>query len=299
MKIWLNKHFGFSKGEFNGLLLLIIIIIVLKTIPLVYKYTKPIEKDNANLLAQLQQIELVNKPDFRYKNDKSLDQKASGVAERFPFDPNTLDLEGWQRLGLSAKQAGSILNYVAKGGKFYKATDLKRMYTISPAMYERLLPYVAIEDMAPINVKKDIPFEKKEYVKKEALVVDINTADSAKLDEIKGIGPAFAKRIVKYRDRLGGFYKKEQLMEVYGLDSVKYNEIKSQISLSPNSLKTINVNTAEFNDLKTNPYLSYKQINALIQYRKQHGKFTSIADLKKVIILPEETIQKIKPYLAF
>ncbi|WP_316824973.1 helix-hairpin-helix domain-containing protein [Pedobacter miscanthi] len=88
-------------------------------------------------------------------------------------------------------------------------------------------------------------------------------------------------------------------MEVYGLDSVKYAEIKDQVSISNAPLKTINVNTAVFDDLKRNPYLSYKQINAIIQYRKQHGNYSGIADLKKIAILNQQTIDKIAPYISF
>ncbi|RZJ80960.1 MAG: hypothetical protein EOO20_25560, partial [Chryseobacterium sp.] len=127
----------------------------------------------------------------------------------------------------------------------------------------------------------------------------INTADSAQLDEIKGIGGTFAKRILKYRERLGGFYKKEQLMEVYGLDSAKYDEIRDQITLSRIALRIVNINTAQFNDLKSNPYLSYKQINAIIQYRKQHGNYNNPSDLKKIVILNQKIIDQITPYISF
>ncbi len=297
MRIWLNKHFGFSKGEFNGLLLLIIIIILLKSFPLVYNYFKPLENDDANLLASIQAIEVSDQQRFTYTKDY-VESSSEKVSHRlFKFDPNKIDVEDWQTLGLSAKQAQSIVNYRNKGGKFFKAEDLQRMYTISPEMYKKLLPYVEIE--AQSFTKKDFQFEKKEYVKKALVVVDVNRADSTALDQIKGIGPAFALRILKYRERLGGFYKKEQLMEVYGLDSAKYAEVKDQVSINPSLIRTINVNTADFNALKASPYLSYKQINAIIQYRKQHGNYANVDDLRKVMILNQQVIDKIAPYLTF
>ncbi|QNN43224.1 ComEA family DNA-binding protein [Pedobacter roseus] len=299
MRIWLNKYFGFSKGEFNGLLLLILIIVVLKAIPIIYGYTRPIEKDDPSLLTQIQKITVADEKYASNLRDRIENYSPGKTARLFNFDPNTLDADGWQTLGLSPKQAKAIINYTSKGGKFYKPQDLQKMYTISPEMYKKILPYVKIADRELNTSKKYIPFEKKEYVKKAPVIVDINQADSAKLDEIKGIGAAFAKRIIKYRERLGGFYKKEQLMEVYGLDSVKYTEIKDQISISNVPLKTININTAVFDDLKRNPYLSYKQINAIIQYRKQHGNYSNIADLKKIAILNQQVIDKIAPYISF
>jgi len=298
MRIWLNKHFGFSKSEFNGLLFLIVLIIVIKALPFVYRYYKPVEKDNVSLLSQIQQLKVVDEERQVYTRERIERNNAPENLRFFNFDPNTLSVEGWQRFGLSPKQAAAVVNYTRKGGRFYKPEDLQKMYTISPRLYRKLLPYVQIAEKPSGADKSFAPFEQKTHGKK-AVIVDINTADSAQLDEIKGIGGTFAKRIIKYRERLGGFYKTEQLMEVYGLDEQKYAEIKDQISISKAALKTININTAVFNDLKSNPYLSFKQINAIIQYRKQHGNYSEIDDLKKVILLNQEVIDKISPYISF
>lgn len=297
MRTWLNKYFGFSKSEFNGLLLLIFIIIVLKSIPIIYVYLQPAEKDNPDLLAEIKNISITEQESF-YPEKKSYHNYAtSKAAKLFAFDPNTLSQSGWEGLGLSPKQAQSIVNYRQKGGKFYRAEDLQKMYTISPELYAKLLPYVQIED--PGDIKKTYAFEKKEFVKKALAIIDLNHADSMQLDAVKGIGPAFAKRILKYRERLGGFYKKEQLLEVYGLDSVKYEGIKDQVMVGKVDLRIININTATFNELKINPYLSYKQINAILQYRKQHGHFSNAADLQKVAILNAQAIEKVLPYISF
>ncbi|WP_165499713.1 ComEA family DNA-binding protein [Pedobacter frigidisoli] len=271
----------------------------MKTIPIIYYSYQTIEKDDPNLLSQIKKIEVTDQENFHKTRDRIESSQPLKKAQLFNFDPNSLSIDGWQSLGLSFKQAQSIVNYTKKGGKFYKSEDLQKMYTISPEMYQKLLPYVKIENQPSGYTKKDFTFEKKEYVKKSPVIVDINKADSAQLEEIKGIGGAFATRILKYRERLGGFYKKEQLMEVYGLDSIKYGEIKDQISMSSITLKTVNINTAQFNDLKTNPYLSYKQINAIIQYRKQHGNYTNPGDLKKILIINQQIIDKITPYISF
>jgi competence protein ComEA len=298
MRIWLNKHFGFSKGEFNGLLFLIIIILLLKSATMVYSYFKPADVADQNLLNSIEKITISDEKNQYYVKDDIEDATEKTAIKLFKFDPNKIDLQTWKSFGLSEKQAQSIINYRSKGGKFYKVEDLQKMYTISPAIYKKLLPFVEIENQNNYS-KTYIPYEKKEYVKKALVIVEINQADSAQLDQIKGIGPAFATRILKYRERLGGFYKKEQLMEVYGLDSLKYDEIKNQISINPAALKTININTADFNALKGSPYLSYKQINAIIQYRKQHGSYSSANDLKKILILTPQVIEKIAPYISF
>ncbi|QPH39171.1 ComEA family DNA-binding protein [Pedobacter endophyticus] len=298
MRIFLNTHFGFSKGQFNGLILLIFIIACLKLFPVVYGIYRPLEEDDLQLISQINKIEISSEHNATYTRKRTTDSRFIKPPTLFTFDPNTLSAGGWSSLGLSPKQAQAIVNYTAKGGRFYKREDLQKMYTISPEMYKKLLPYVKIEANEKNN-KQESLYAKKEFVKKAPVIVDINTADSAQLDEIKGIGGAFANRILRYRQKLGGFYRKEQLMEVYGLDSAKYNEIKGQISMSSVALKTININTAQFSDLKPNPYLTYKQMNAIIQYRKQHGSYKGPADLKKVAILTQQVIDQITPYISF
>ena len=174
------------------------------------------------------------------------------------------------------------------------------MYTIRPQKYKALLPYITIENTRfSDKFEKKIFPEKTTYAKKESVIIEINSADTLQLDEIKGVGVAFARRIIKYREKLGGFYKKEQLLEVYGLDSTKFTEIKDQVKVNATQIKKIDINTATFDEMKNHPYLKYKQINAIIQYRKQHGKYNSIEDLKKVIILSPQTIQNLTPYLSF
>jgi len=218
----------------------------------------------------------------------------------FAFDPNTLDLFGWQQLGFSTSQAKSILKYRSKGGRFYKKEDLKKMYVVSAQMYLRLSPYIKV-----VSLKEQI-HQNKSYVDHKAInaqktlkIIELNHADTASLVEVHGIGPAFARRIIQYRTRLGGFYRKEQLLEVFGLDSLKYEEVKAQLSVDGSLVKKININTASVEDFKNHPYIRYKQVNALIQYKKQHGNYSNIEDLKKVAILTPELIGRLAPYLSF
>ncbi|WP_316797969.1 ComEA family DNA-binding protein [Pedobacter frigidisoli] len=298
MRVWLNKYFGFSKSEFNGLLLLVLIIAALKAVPFFYGFIKVEENDSEALLSQLAKIEITDN-ELRVHKAKRFAPTFNKKSKLFKFDPNQLNADRWQMLGLSPKQAQAVINYVSKGGKFRKAEDLRKMYTISPDLYQKLLPFVVIDPRYSSNPRNDFTYVKKEVAKKPAVIIDVNHADSAELEEIKGIGPALARRISRYRDRLGGFYRKEQLLDVYGLDSNRYNEIKDQVKLGPAVYKTVNLNTAQFEDMKRIPYLTLKQMNAIIQYRKQHGNYVTAADLKKIVILNQELIDRISPYLSF
>jgi competence protein ComEA len=126
----------------------------------------------------------------------------------------------------------------------------------------------------------------------------LNSADSLELESVRGIGPAFASRIIRFRKRLGGFHRKEQLLEIYGMDSVKYDQLKDLIKVNAGLINQINLNTFTFDEIRRHPYLTYKQMNAIIQYRSQHGSFKSIDDLMKIAMLNEEIIRKIEPYIV-
>lgn len=134
---------------------------------------------------------------------------------------------------------------------------------------------------------------------KPGATVELNTADSAQLTTVHGIGPSFAMRIIRYRYRLGGYYNKEQLKEVYGIDDAKYNAIKDQLTINRGAITKININTISFASLRQLPYLDYKQASAIIEYRNQHGKYGSIDDIKNVAIITPEIITKIEPYISF
>ena len=130
-------------------------------------------------------------------------------------------------------------------------------------------------------------------------VIELNTADTSHLMELEGIGPAFARRIVNYRQRLGGFYRKEQLLEVFGLDTEQYNDLQQQVTVDTSRIHKLNINQVSFDELRRFPYLSYKQMNTLIRFREQHGEYETLADLSQIAIINKATLQKIKPYITY
>lgn len=304
MKRWLNKYFDFTKGELNGLLVLIFLTIIVMVCPHIYRMLKaepPINEEEQLAILKLsiakhqQEDALLTTEDLPRRHQEKVRINRTTL---FNFDPNLIGLSDWQKLGLSLRQAQAILNYRNKGGKFFKKEDLKKMYTISAEVYEVLDPYVQL----PLVGRQKEGVEKKSFttrVQQALPIVEINAADTAELDLIRGIGITFATRIIKYRERIGGYYKKEQLMEVFGLDSAKYQEIKDQVRVDESRIRKIDVNKAEIADFKSHPYIRYKQASAIIQYRKQHGNYKELKDLLQVAILTPETIELLKPYLIF
>lgn len=139
----------------------------------------------------------------------------------------------------------------------------------------------------------------KVFRKEKELRFDLNSADSTDLVQLYNIGPAFARRIIRYRERLGGFVEKEQLWEVYGMDSARYNDIAPHLAIGDGSApQQIDLNSATIDQLKRHPYLDYYQAKAIVQLRDRAGSYRSIEELQKIPIIDNETYEKIAPYLT-
>jgi competence protein ComEA len=185
------------------------------------------------------------------------------------------------------------------------------MYCISSEQYETLKDFILLPDKTE---RKAYSYDSTKYQKdysgksyntsypnsfpeKRKLNIDINSADSATLVQLKGIGPYLAGKIVQYRSRLGGFQSNEQLLEVYKMDTIKLNDIASEIYLDANNIHKLNINKVEYPELAKHPYLNRNQVKSLIAYREQHGAFKKIEDIKNSVLIDEQTFQKIKGYL--
>ncbi|WP_428329077.1 ComEA family DNA-binding protein [Mucilaginibacter sp.] len=288
MKARIKNYLSVTKKEWNGMVILVVLILLVLAAPYVYQL---INKDNTiNFKDFDKAVALLSKAAHKQAVEISSygsDQKNANPV-MFPFNPNNLSVEQWKQLGLSEHQASVIKHYEAKGGRFYNREDVKKIYAITAADYKRLEPYINIPETEHVERKL-----------KPGVIIELNTADSAKLTRLKGIGPSFAIRIIRYRNRLGGFIYKEQLKEVYGVDSLKYADVQGQVTVNPERIIKIPINTISFDQLRLFPYLSYKQVNAIIQYRAQHGNYTSIADMKNIVLLDEVILRKIGPYLNF
>ena len=225
----------------------------------------------------------------------------SAKAEVFYFDPNTASSEDWKRLGLRDKTIHTIQKYLSKGGKFYKPEDISKIWGLSPADAQRLIPYVSIKN----TLKEYSSFEKNEYhntsvsyTPKTIQPVDINLADTTDFINLPGIGSKLSQRIVAFRNKLGGFYSVEQVGETYLLPDSVFQKIKPALVINHDHIRQININTATIDEMKSHPYLRYNLANAIFQYRQQHGNFNSVDEIKKIMIITENVFNKVAPYLT-
>ena len=197
-------------------------------------------------------------------------RRAARKVENFRFNPNTVSVEDLIRLGFTEKQAQSIDNYRAAGGRFRRPSDFARSYVVADTVFQRLEPYITIPKL------------------------DINKADSAAFDDLPGIGPYFAAKMVSYRQRLGGYSYKEQLMDIYNFDREKYNGLSDLITCSKPA-KPFRLWTLGADSLRLHPYIKdWQTARSIVLFRENtppEGR--TVEALAANAILTEETARRL------
>lgn len=290
----IREYFGFSGNQINGFLILVpLMLLTIFSVP-AYRYWI-----------------LLSEPDFSadvafldslvFATPVSLEEPSTSFDIVYSdFDPNEIDQEDLVEMGFPVFIAKRIINYREKGGEFRIKSDLAKMYGLEPTFYKKIEPYILLPDS--IEKRKPVfkKFEEKEYTKKVVQPFDLNMADTAQLKQISGIGKVLSERIVKYRNQLGGFINENQLKEVYHLDSITIARLLEHTFIEENFQPAkININLATETELGKHPYVSYSDAKAIVTYRFQHGKFSTLEDLKKIVGVTSEEREKIKPYLIF
>lgn len=304
----LNEYFSFTKKERRGIIYVVSIIIILIILPHFFHYfTKNEIVDSNQFEKEIAQLKIDsssknNSKNYRqYYNDYTPAYKNEVIKkEVFYFDPNTASEDEWLRLGIRKRTAETIRKYISKGGRFYKPEDIKKIYGFSETDAERLIPYVSIK-----NIKKDFPeteskfSSNKSYQSKYIIqTVDINMADTSDYIALPGIGSKLSKRIIAFRQKLGGFYSIEQVGETYFLPDSIFQKIKKYLVIKDSSIKKININKASVDEMKAHPYINYNIANAIYQYRQQHGDYKSVQELKKIMTVTDDFYNKTAPYFS-
>ena len=297
--------FDFSKTEQRGIIILFILLLLLFVFRFFLAYNQKnnasVEVENLEIKSFLQRQQEYRDSILLLRNQKytsaqntynSNEKTSKKRLSPFNFDPNTLPLSGWVKLGFSQKQAQQIINYRSKGGYFYKKTDLKKMYCITEEDFQVLENYINITT----NHKQETE-EKKEKPQK-VLKLELNTADSINLQQIYGIGAKTASQIVKYREKLGGYVAINQLKEVYAIDSNRYLQIVGYLYVNSESVRKININKASIKELSNHPYIEYYLAKTIVNHREKNGNYADIKEIKKAALIYDELYFKIAPYLS-
>lgn len=236
-------------------------------------------------------------------------------AERFPFDPNTADSTQLLRLGLAPWQVRSIYRYRAKGGIFRQPSDFACLYGLTRKQYRELRPYIRISPdylpaadyYAPRSTGNDTrsvdssttKAPRYTYAARHKLRpgehIAINSADTTQLQKIPGIGSGYARMIIRYRERLGGFTTMAQVLESGPVpeSALQY------ITIDAAQVHKLNVNKLSLNQLRRHPYINFYQAKAICEYRRLHGPLHSLEELRFSPDFPPAQIERLKPYVSF
>ena len=240
--------------------------------------------------------------------------KASNVSEDYSknvkklklafFNPNLANQDEFDQLGMSKKTIKIIFNYRNKGGSFYKKKDLLKIYGMDTTLYQQLEPYILLDKNNNTITKDTFQNRKSKFTpkstpaKKPLAIIDINQSTVQDWEQIRGLGNYYSKKIVAFREKLGGFSSIDQVNDTYGIKDSLFQEFKSQLVFSP-IFRPIPINKISAEDLNKHPYISKKQARIISNFRNNHGAFANIDDLKKIKALNTETMEKITPYLSF
>lgn len=246
----------------------------------------------------------------------------------FKFNPNSINLDSLILLGFTQRQAQVLLNYRAGGGRFKKREDFAKVYSVSKEMYERLYDYIiipgpvenpistgeknwrrpAVEVAAESNPAggqrgrhtleqiRETLSRKREMSK--PWLVELNGADSAELVMLYGIGGYYAKKIIEYRLRVGNFYSAEQLMEIRGIDSLRYAGFKDNIVVDSTKVCRFSLDTASARFLSYHPYIGRYLARGIILYRQRFGaERCTLENLEKEGLVTEEAGRRLSHYI--
>ena len=302
MRQTLLQFLDFSKKERIGIYVLLFVSTCIWILPVFFS--------NENIDMSTVEVTMLDAKIRKLKND-SLTYSASRFHESenhvranpkidtqslFYFDPNTIGKQEWIKLGVKEKTAETILKYVTAGGRFRDKHDLTKIFGLPHYQIERLMPYVVLSEVKE-NIRDEAINKKKEI---RQLHIDLNTADSNSLMLAPGIGQKIAGRIIKYRDRLGGFVSINQLSEVYGITDSLLIRLQSIWFVGlPLQVKKLEVNSIDLEELRKHPYVSFSMSKHIIAYRKSHGRITDSEEMNGIVGIDREKLARLIPYLEY
>lgn len=290
-----NEYFSFSKGEKRGVFVLITILLLLIVS---YWWIDEFEINHTTDFSEFEKVIDEFEKEQILHDDA---EKKRLKTQLFPFNPNTISDKEWKKLGFKDWQIKAIHKYKAKGGFWKTKKEVQKIYGLTDSSYRLLEPFIALPEKtnhSSPTAKKDEDHQQPNTQSATKLMVDLNRADTTQLKKLNGIGSVYALRIVKYRDLLGGLNNFHQLQEVYGLKQETIEQISSSLIIDQTAIIKLNINTASAKAIQAHPYFNWNTANAIVNYRKSHGRFKQITDVKKIHLITDKIYPKIAPYLT-
>lgn len=293
MKSELKDFFHYSRGQRIALLIILALLVagVLANAYLALP-GKQSQRDFSEFRERIQAFLEAGKQASVADTLSRKKQWESPVVRMFRFNPNDLPEAQWKQLGLKDWQIRIIKRYEAGGGKFRSKEDLRRMYSLSAEDFNRLEPWIEL----PATIARD----SLQTRSRKSLIptIEINTADSTALQLLPGIGPYMASNIIRYRNKLGGFIRHEQLREVYRMKEETFLQIREYIIIDTNQIQgSVKPNTSDYWALVKHPYIDKTLAYSITTHRQRFGKIKSAEEFRKVEGLTDSLYQVLRPYL--
>ena len=203
--------------------------------------------------------------------------------------------------GLSLRQAEVVLHYRDACGGIFSSEHLGRCYVVGEEFVERISPYIIF---TPATTNKSssplkIQLENAEFKGRENGLIEINSADSATLVALYGIGPQSAHHILRYRELLGGYHSVEQLHELKWVTEENFNHFSHKIYCDSCNISKIDINFAGPKELERHPYVSARALRRIIKQRPLKGGWIRIEEMIEQNILTDDEAKRLAPYLRF
>lgn len=302
----LKDALDFTMAEIRGIIVLAIIICLVITATCIVNYISlhkscQFQPDKSTEIADFFAYQKHLQDSVTLARKQKYTRSDSHYMHPHAFCADTMSINDWMHMGFNLKKATQINKYLSKGGKIRTAEDLKKIYCINDYEYQQLKPYIqfaATPATLSAHAQHNISYTTPQTAKMYKFQINLNAEDSLGLLRVPKVGPKTASKIIRYRNKLGGYYKIEQLQEIYGMDSLQYEQIKSYFFIDTSLIVKININTADIKTMAKHPYIDYFVAKSLVIYREQNGPYTSIEDIKKVIHFYDELYDKLLHYIS-
>jgi len=294
MKTLIREFLHFSRTEQKG----IIVLAALTFIAIGFRIWIRLDSEVTfhippnELIALKEMVKQLDQEDSMHIHEQNYTyKKKSELIINKVIDPNNMKENDWVKIGFSKKEASSIIKFQTKCGGFKFKDDLKKLYCMSDERFLSLEPFLNL----PEKSYKSEQFSKN--TKRQIAIIELNRCDSISLVSLRGIGPGWARRIIKRRDQLGGFYCLEQLIEMKGFSDTLLNTLRMQVKVDSSMIQKLNINQLSLEDLQKHPYCWYGVGKSIVNYRLQHGPFRTLEGLKKIYTLRPEIYEKLVHYV--
>ncbi len=325
----IQEFFKFNRNERRGISILFVLVVILiyfryrhKLVTYLYPeilheedFDNRIPSDSINLVSQA----IIEQPKEKYTPstgrskssnpqtnqskfiaDKKEKIKSKSLTRKYKiqnFDPNKIDSVSLVQMGINRYAISNWMKFRRKGGRIDSSEKLQSIYGLKEHEFDRIKDHLIFR-----TTTKKGRFVDKTTIPKQKfnIVLDINSATAEEFQKLRGIGPVFSKRIIKFRDLLGGFQNVDQINEVYGIEDSLFNTLIPHLQCqATKAFNYIPINEISQDSLKKHPYVNWKQAKLILQYRDQHGDFSDAEAFRKLRFLKEDDFRRIIPYLDF